>query len=236
MGVGMSEFLERVWGVFVGLKMLCVLEVFDYMFYCLEQGEIMVVEVIDVLFSEEYFMCEIRWIDVVFKMVRLVLIKMLEGFDFFFQLLFDCECIVVFVQFDFIWWLEVVYFLGLFGIGKFYFVIVFGVVVVKVGWSVYWVMLVDLVEVLFKVECEGCLIDKICFYVWVLLLIVDEIGYLLIIQGGVNLFFQFVNVCYEKGVMIFIFNCGFVEWGEVFGDFVVVIVFLDRFFYYVVVV
>lgn len=96
-------------------------------------GEIIVIEVIDGLFSEEYVICEMCWIDVVLCMVKLLLVKMFEGFDFCFQFFFDWEWIVVLVQFDFIWCVEVVYFFGLLGMGKSYFVIVFGVVVVKVG-------------------------------------------------------------------------------------------------------
>jgi len=50
------------------------------------------------------------------------------------------------------------------------------------------------------------------------LLIVDEIGYLPVVHGGGNLFFQLVNARYEKGAMILTSNRGFAEWGEVFGE------------------
>ncbi len=60
------------------------------------------------------------------------------------------------------------------------------------------------------------------------LLIVDEIGYRPITQGGANLFFQLVNARYEKGAMILTSNRGFAEWGEVFGDPVVATALLDR--------
>ncbi len=46
----------------------------------------------------------------------------------------------------------------------------------------------------------------------------DEIGYLPVVPGGGNLFFQLVNARYEKGAMILTSNRGFAEWGEVFGD------------------
>jgi hypothetical protein len=50
------------------------------------------------------------------------------------------------------------------------------------------------------------------------LLIVDEIGFLPVMPGGANLFFQFVNARYEKGAMILTSNRGFTKGVEVFGD------------------
>ena len=41
------------------------------------------------------------------------------------------------------------------------------------------------------------------------LLIVDEIGYLPVVPGGGNLFFQLVNARYERGAMILTSNRGF---------------------------
>jgi DNA replication protein DnaC len=67
------------------------------------------------------------------------------------------------------------------------------------------------------------------------LLIVDEIGYLPVIPGGGNLFFQLVNARYEKGAMILTSNRGFAEWGEIFGDPVVATALLDRLLHHAVV-
>src|SRR4029077_11455394 len=77
---------------------------------------------------------------------------------------------------------------------------------------------------------------KIRFYCRFSLLIVDEIGYLLVIPGGGNLFFQLVNARYEKGAMILTSNWGFAEWGEVFGDHVVATALLDRLLYHAIVI
>jgi len=68
------------------------------------------------------------------------------------------------------------------------------------------------------------------------LLVVDEIGYLPVVPGGGNLFFQLVNARYEKGAMILTSNRGFAEWGEVFGDPVVATALLDRLLHHAVVV
>ncbi len=68
------------------------------------------------------------------------------------------------------------------------------------------------------------------------LLVVDEIGYLPVVPGGGNLFFQLVNARYEKGAMILTSNRGFAEWGELFGDPVVATALLDRLLHHAVVI
>ena len=68
------------------------------------------------------------------------------------------------------------------------------------------------------------------------LLVFDEIGYLPVVPGGGNLFFQLVNARYEKGAMMLTSNRGFAEWGEVFGDPVVATALLDRLLHHAVVI
>jgi DNA replication protein DnaC len=93
-----------------------------------------------------------------------------------------------------------------------------------------------LIEALTRAERGGRLIEKIRFYSRASLLIIDEIGYLPITNGGANFFFQLVNARYEKGAMILTSNRGFAEWGEVFGDPVVATALLDRLLHHAVVV
>jgi IstB-like ATP binding protein len=100
----------------------------------------------------------------------------------------------------------------------------------------YRATIADIVSVLAKAEREGQLRDRIRFLCRPSLLIVDEIGYLPVIQGGGNLFFQLVNARYERGAMILTSNRGFAEWGEVFGDPVVATVLLDRLLHHAVVI
>jgi DNA replication protein DnaC len=70
---------------------------------------------------------------------------------------------------------------------------------VKAGCSVYFVSLVDIIGALAKAEREGQLRERIRFLCRAALLIVDEIGYLPVVPGGGNLFFQLVNARYERG-------------------------------------
>lgn len=232
----MTETLDRIRGALVGLKMPRALEALDHTMQKLEQGEISGIEALDALLSEEYATRETRRIDVALKTAKLMPIKTLEGFDFSFQPSLDRERIAALAQLDFIRRAEVVHFLGPPGTGKSHLATALGVAAVKAGKQVYRATLAELIEALVKAEREGRLADKIRFYARPSLLIVDEIGYLPITQGGANLFFQLVNARYEKGAMILTSNRGFAEWGDVFGDPVVATALLDRLLHHAVVV
>ena len=106
----------------------------------------------------------------------------------------------------------------------------------KAGRSVYFTTLAELIGSLAKAEREGSLRERIRFLCRPQLLVVDEIGYLPVIAGGGNLFFQLVNSRYERGAMILTSNRGFAEWGEVFGGPVVASALLDRLLHLAVVI
>jgi DNA replication protein DnaC len=111
-----------------------------------------------------------------------------------------------------------------------------GVEAIKAGRSVYFAPLADIIASLAKAEREGTLRERIRFLSAFALLIVDEIGYLPVVPGGGNLFFQLVNARYGKGALILTSNRGFAEWGEVFGDPVVATALLDRLLHHAVVI
>jgi DNA replication protein DnaC len=70
---------------------------------------------------------------------------------------------------------------------------------VKAGKSVAFA---DIVTSSAKAEREGTLHERLRFLARASLLVIDEIGYLSVIPGGGNLFFQLLNACYEKGAMM----------------------------------
>jgi DNA replication protein DnaC len=101
---------------------------------------------------------------------------------------------------------------------------------------VYFCTLAELITSLARAEREGSLRERLRFLCRPQLLIVDEIGYLPVVPGGGNLFFQLVNARYERGAMILTSNRGFAEWGDVFGHPVVATALLDRLLHHAVVV
>jgi DNA replication protein DnaC len=228
--------LDRIRYHLVGLRMPRALEVLEHTLRQLERGEVSALEAIDALLGEELSLREGRRVKAARKMGRLLNVKTLAGFDFAFQPSLDKNRILALAQLDFIDRHEVVHFLGQPGCGKTHLALALGVEAVKAGRSVYFATLADLVGSLAKAEREGTLRERLRFLCRPQLLIVDEIGYLPVIAGGGNLFFQLVNARYERGAMILTSNRGFAEWGEVFGDTVVATALLDRLLHHAVVV
>jgi DNA replication protein DnaC len=220
----------------VSLRMARALEVLDATLRRIEQGEIDGIAALDQLLVEELTLRENRRIKTALRMARLTAIKTLAGFDFAFQPSLDRQRIMALAELRFIDRAEVVHLLGPPGTGKSHLATALAVEAVKTGRSVVFSTLADIVTSLAKAEREGQLRERIRYLCRTSLLIVDEIGYLPVIAGGGNLFFQLVNARYEKGAMILTSNRGFAEWGEVFGDPVVATALLDRLLHHAVVI
>ena len=228
--------LERIRHSLVGLRMPRALEVLDRTVRQLERGEVSPLDAIDTLLAEELTVRESRRIKTALVMARLTAVKTLAGFDFSFQPSLDRNRILTLAQLEFIDRNEVLHVLGPPGTGKSHLAVALGVEAVKAGRSVYFSTLADIIASLAKAEREGCLRERIRWLARSALLIVDEIGYLPVVPGGGNLFFQLVNARYEKGAMILTSNRGFAEWGDVFGDPVVATALLDRLLHHAVVI
>ncbi|ABC92932.1 UNVERIFIED_ORG: DNA replication protein DnaC [Rhizobium etli] len=212
------SMIDRIPHDLVGLKMPRALEALDHVVRRVEHGELSALEAIDILLSEELTLRENSRIKTALRMGRLATIKTLAGFDFTFQPSLDRDRILTLAQLGFVDRHEAVHFLGPPGTGKSHLATALGVETVKAGKSVYFTTLADLIGSLARSEREGRLQDRIRFFCRPSLLIVDQIGYLPVVQGGGNLFFQLVNARYERGAMILTSNRGFAEWGDVFGD------------------
>ena len=228
--------VDRIKRSLVGLKMPMALEIVDATLRRIERGEVSALEAIDLLLAEELTLRETRRVKTALVMARLSTVKTLAGFDFSFQPTLDRSRVLALAELKFIERSEVLHLLGPPGTGKSHLAVALGVEAVRAGYSVYFSTLADLVGALAKAEREGSLRQKIKFFCRFALLIVDEIGYLPVISGGGNLFFQLVNARYERGAMILTSNRGFAEWGDVFNDTVVATALLDRLLHHAVVV
>ena len=230
-----AAVIDRVKRNLVGLKMPRALEVLDVALRGIERGETTALEAIDILLAEEVTLRENRRVKMALQMARLSAVKTLAGFDFSFQPSLDRNRIMALAELQFIDRAEAVHLIGPPGTGKTHLSLALGVEAVKAGRSVYFGSLADIIATLSKAEREGALREKIRYFYRFSLLIVDEIGYLPVIPGGGNLFFQLVNARYEKGAMILTSNRGFAEWGDIFGDPVVATALLDRLLHHAVV-
>ena len=228
--------LDSIKRSLVALRMPRALEVLDSTFRRIEQGEIDGIEALDQLLVEEVTVRENRRVKTALLLARLTTIKTLAGFDFTFQPSLDRNRILALAELKFIDRAEVVHLLGPPGTGKSHLATALAVEAVKAGCSVVFSTLADLIASLAKAEREGTLRERIRYLCRAALLVVDEIGYLPVVPGGGNLFFQLVNARYEKGAMILTSNRGFAEWGEVFGDPVVATALLDRLLHHAVVI
>lgn len=123
---------------------------------------------------------------------------------------------------------ENVVFLGPSGVGKTHLATSIGVATAKKHISTYFIKCNDLLQQLKRAQLENRLDARLKHYSKYKLLIIDELGYLPINKEDSNMFFQLIDMRYEKKNTIITTNMNFNEWDEVFYDAVVANAIMDR--------
>lgn len=155
-------------------------------------------------------------------------IKELVDFDFEFQPSINKSQINEFTSLGFLERNKNIVFLGSSGVGKTHLATSIGIAATKKRISTYFIKCNDLLQQLKRAKLENRLEVRLKNYSKYRLLIIDELGYLPINKEDSNLFFQLINMRYEKKSTILTTNMNFNEWKSIFYDAVVANAIMDR--------
>ena len=114
------------------------------------------------------------------------------------------------------------------GVGKTHLAVAIGIEAVRAGREVRFMDCARLVEDLQDAQARGILKKRLKYYAHSKLLVIDELGYLDIGEGGADLLFQLISTRYEQRSTIITTNVGISGWGRVFGDDVAASAIADR--------
>ncbi|WP_442604135.1 IS21-like element helper ATPase IstB [Paenibacillus sp. KN14-4R] len=162
--------------------------------------------------------------------------KELSTFDFSFQPSVNREQMLDFASLRFIEGNENIVFLGPSGVGKTHLATSIGIAAAKKRTSTYFIKCHDLIQNLKRTMLENRLEARLKHYTKYKLLIIDEIGYLPIEPEDAKLFFQLIDMRYEKRSTIFTTNVNFRAWDEVFREPKLANAILDRILHHATVV
>lgn len=155
-------------------------------------------------------------------------VKTIEDYDFEFQPCVDKQEILELATLRFMENSENVVFLGSSGVGKTHLATSIAIVAASKRYSTYFIKCHDLLQQLKRAKMENRLENKLKYINRYKLLIVDELGYLPIDKEDSNLFFQLVDMRYEKKSTILTTNINFNDWDSIFNDTIVANAILDR--------
>lgn len=114
------------------------------------------------------------------------------------------------------------------GVGKTHLTVAIGVEAVRAGREVKFIDCARLVDDLRDARARGILKKRLKYHAHSKLLIIDELGYLDIDEGGADLLFRLVNTRYEQRSTIITANVGIGGWAKAFGDEVAASAIADR--------
>ncbi|MCB0073250.1 MAG: IS21-like element helper ATPase IstB [Caldilineaceae bacterium] len=162
------------------------------------------------------------------KLAHLPFAKTLDQFDFAFQPSINERQVRELAGMRFLAHGENVLLLGPPGVGKTHLAIALGMAAIAQSQSVYFLTIVDLLEMLHRDAKEDRLGHRLRTLCKPKLLILDEMGYFPVDRTAAHFLFQLVSRRYQKGSIILTSNKSFGEWGEIFTDAVLATAILDR--------
>ena len=155
-------------------------------------------------------------------------VKELKDYDFEFQPSVNKQEIRELASLGFLEKNENIVFLGPSGVGKTHLATSIGIAAAKKRVSTYFIKCNDLLQQLKRAKLENRLDARLKHFCHYRLLIIDELGYLPIDKEDSNLFFQLIDMRYEKKSTILTTNMNFNEWDGIFYDAVVANAIMDR--------
>ncbi|WP_309411779.1 IS21-like element IS232 family helper ATPase IstB [Bacillus cereus] len=162
--------------------------------------------------------------------------KEVDVFDFEFQPSINKQQILDFISLRFLEQQENIVFLGPSDVGKTHLATSLGIAAAKKRTSTYFIKCHDLLQNLKRAKIENRLESRLKHYTKYKLLIIDEIGYLPINPEDAKLFFQLIDMRYEKRSTILTTNVNFKSWDEIFQDPKIANAILDRVLHHATVV
>jgi len=162
------------------------------------------------------------------KLAHFPFLKTLEQFDFAFQPSINERQVRELATLRFVANGENVLLLGPPGVGKTHLAIGLGMAAIAQTISVYFITVIDLIEMIHKDAKEDRLSHRLRTLCRPKLLILDEMGYFPLDRLAAQFLFQLVSRRYRKGSIIVTSNKSYGEWGDIFADQVLAAAVLDR--------
>jgi len=194
----------------------------------INQGQLTMVDALYMMTEKEKEFRQERVDKSMIKTAHFPFIKTFEDFDFSFQPSIVKEEILDLKNLIFLNSAENIILVGTPGVGKTHIATSIGIETSKNRYQTYFITAHELISQLKKAQLENTLMRRLKHFTSYSVLIIDEVCFLPISRDEANLFFQLINMRYEKHPTIITTNKSFNKWGEVFGDPVIANAILDR--------